>query len=213
MAETRRPAEESKILLIEAAVDIIHTEGYGALTARRLAERVGLKRQIVHYYFGTIEDLLLAVVRHYGDYGLERFSEAIKTKNPLQVIWEIEADASATSFAFMAMATHHPIIRAEMRKYLEKMRKLQVEALDRYFAERGLRPAMPSIASIMIIQYISQALAAESDLGTTLGHADAQAVVDKLLKSIQAGGQDFEAMLGGKGGAVRSKTKRSKRRA
>ena len=78
MAESRRPAEESRAMLIEAAVEIIRTEGYGALSARRLAEKVGLKRQIVHYYFRTIEELLLSVVRFYGDSGLARMREALR---------------------------------------------------------------------------------------------------------------------------------------
>src|ERR1700741_4149160 len=106
MAESRRSAELSKTMLIAAAVDIIKTEGYAALSARRLAEKVGLKRQIVHYYFRTMEDLLLAVIRHYGEQGLARFAEAFSSHAPLRVIWETRADASATTFAFMAMATH-----------------------------------------------------------------------------------------------------------
>src|SRR3569623_2813758 len=102
MADTRRPAEESKAMLIAAAAEIIRAEGYEELSASRLAEKVGLKRQIVHYYFRTIDDLLVGVIKFYGDIGLARMTEVIR-KDPLRAIWEVEPNSSATSFAFIAM--------------------------------------------------------------------------------------------------------------
>src|SRR5690349_5277453 len=104
MAETRRTADVSKAMLIAAAAQIINAEGYAALSARALAEKVGLKRQIVHYYFRTMEELLLAVVRHYGDESVDRLSDAMNSGDPLRAIWEEEPDASATTYAFLAMA-------------------------------------------------------------------------------------------------------------
>jgi AcrR family transcriptional regulator len=184
MSVTRRPAEVSRALLIEAAVDVIKTEGYAALTARRLAEKVGLKRQIVHYYFGTADDLLLAVVRYYGDSGLKRFAEAFKSQHPLRVLWSVEADASATTFAFMAMATHRPVIRTELRRYLDKFRRLQVEAISDYFDSHGLKPSVPPIAAAIIIQTVSQGLAAEAALGAVSGHTETRAFIEKALLSL-----------------------------
>jgi AcrR family transcriptional regulator len=185
---TRRPAEESKIRLIEAAVEIIRGEGYGALTARRLAEKVGLKRQIVHYHFGTIEDLLLAVVRHYGDSGLARLAEALETDDPLRAIWQTDPDASATTFAFMAMAAHNPVVRAELQRYLDANRDLQVAAISRRFAQMGLEAPVPPAAAAIIVQSISQALAAEAALGCGRGHAETRAVVEDLLRAWTEGG-------------------------
>lgn len=184
MAATRRTAEVSRALLIEAAVDIIKTEGYGTLSARRLAEKVGLKRQIVHYYFGTTDDLLLAVVRHYGDSGLTRLAEAFRSQDPLQVLWSIETDASATTFAFMAMASHHPIIRAELRHYLEAFRKLQVEAISKYLKSRGLKEVIPPVAAAIIAQTVSQGLAAEGALGVAWGHSETKAVIENMVLSL-----------------------------
>ena len=183
MADTRRPAEESRTMLIAAAVEIIRTEGYAALSARRLAEKVGLKRQIVHYYFRTIEELLLSVVRFYGDHGLARFADVVR-KDPLRAIWEVEPDASATGFAFMAMATHRPFIRAELRRYMDEFRKLEAEAISAYFKAKGIKPVIPPVAISFIVQSVSQALAAETSLGAHRGHAETRAVVEQVLQSL-----------------------------
>lgn len=180
----RRPADESKVALIEAAVAIIRNEGYGALSARRLAEQVGLKRQIVHYYFGTTEELLLAVVRHYGDSGLARLNAALESEDPLRAIWDTDPDTSATTFAFMAMATHNAVVRAELQRYLDANRDLQVEAISRCFARLGGPPPMPPIAAAIILQSIAQALAAEDALGSSRGHAETKAVVEDALRAI-----------------------------
>lgn len=183
MARTRRPGEESKALLIEAVAEIINSEGYAALSARRLAEKVGLKRQIVHYYFRTMDDLLIAVIRHYGELGLARFSQAFASQDPLRVIWETPADASATTFAFLAMATHSPVIRAELRRYLEAFRELQIEAVARYMDEIGIEDGPPPEAAVIILQGVAQAMAAETALGTELGHDTAKAAIEQWLLS------------------------------
>jgi AcrR family transcriptional regulator len=209
MAATRRPGDESKVLLIEAAVEIIRTEGYGALCARRLAERVGLKRQIVHYYFGTIDDLLLAVVRHYGDSSLARYSAAFESyDDPLRVVWETHGDESSTAFAFMAMASHHALVRAEIRRYLDKQRAVQVEALSRHFEQLGVKPRIPPVAMVLLLQSVSQTLSAERELGAARGHVETTELMQRLLQRLGDGG-DIESNAGAK--RPRTKSVRGKR--
>ena len=175
-------------MLIEAAVEVIRSEGYAALSARRLAEKVGLKRQIVHYYFHTIEELLLSVVRFYGDRGLERFAEVIR-HDPLRVIWELQADSSATTFAFMAMASHRPVVKAEMRRYMDEFRKLEAEAIAAYFESRGIKPSLPPATIAILIQSVSQTLAAESSMGASRGHAETRTAMEAMIRCLAANGR------------------------
>ena len=184
MAETRRAAAESRALLIQAAAEIINDEGYAALSARALAEKVGLKRQIVHYYFRTMEDLLLAVVRHYGDESLDRLSNAMKSGDPLRVIWQEEPDASATTYAFLAMAKHIPSIRAETERYFERFRDLKVAAVTNYLVDAGLISDLSPAALVTIIQSIAQGLKAEEALGSKSGHAETLAIIDGWLRDV-----------------------------
>ena len=182
MAKTRRPGDESRVLLIEAAARIIREEGYAALSARTLAERVGLKRQIVHYYFGTIEDLLLAVVRHYGELGLKELCGAIAEGDPIRVMLNLEADASATTFDFMAMAQHRPIIRAELRRYHAAFREVQVQAIERYAAANNLALPVSAATLSVIIQGVAFGLSGETMLGLGEGHLDKRASIEKFLR-------------------------------
>lgn len=184
MAETRRAAEVSKALLIEAAAQIINEDGYAALSARTLAEKVGLKRQIVHYYFRTMEELLLAVVRHYGDESVDRLTDAMKSGDPLRAIWEEEPDTSATTYAFLAMAKHIPSVRAEVETYFAKLRQIKIEAVTRFLADAGLGSDLSAAAVVTIIQSIAQGLKAEQALGANLGHAQTRLIVEGWLRDI-----------------------------
>ena len=66
MASDRRigaPEAKNRGVLLDAAEQLMLEEGYAAVTSRRLAEKAGLKPQLVHYYFRTMEDLFLAMFR------------------------------------------------------------------------------------------------------------------------------------------------------
>lgn len=175
-------------MLIEAAAEVIRTEGYAALTARHLAEKVGLKRQIVHYYFRTTEELLVNVVRHFGDFGLAHWKQGLG-QDPLRAIWEMQADSSATTFAFMAMASHLPLVRAEMKHYMGEFRKLQTEAIAAYLKSRGIQSAIPPAAIAIIIQSVSQALGAESAIGASQGHEETRSVMEAMIQSLATKGR------------------------
>ncbi len=53
---------EATDALLDAAEHLLVEVGYAAITTRRLAERAGVNHGLVHYYFGSMEDLLLRVV-------------------------------------------------------------------------------------------------------------------------------------------------------
>ena len=66
MTSSRRAAVDvsgNRKALLDAAQALMVEEGYGAVTTRRVAAKAGLKPQLVHYYFESMDDLLLYVVR------------------------------------------------------------------------------------------------------------------------------------------------------
>lgn len=46
---------ETRTALLEAAERLMGEEGYAAVTSRRLGAYAGVRPQLVHYYFRTIE--------------------------------------------------------------------------------------------------------------------------------------------------------------
>src|SRR5580692_260373 len=102
---------ETRAQLIRLAARLIRDEGCAAVTARRLAEDLGLKRQIVHYYFGTIEDLFIAVIRRSVGKVHERVRQQLDCDQPLHVIYKLGDMATSALFEFTAMAMRSKAIR------------------------------------------------------------------------------------------------------
>lgn len=85
MASPRRigsPDAKNRAILLDAAEQLMLEEGYAAVTSRRVASKAGLKPQLVHYYFRTMDDLFLDVFRRRGEEGLQRQAEALASAQP-----------------------------------------------------------------------------------------------------------------------------------
>ncbi len=69
--QERRSVEERREQLIDAAINVLASEGIGAATTRRITDEAGLALGAFHYAFTSKDDLLHAVI--------ERFSSGIET--------------------------------------------------------------------------------------------------------------------------------------
>ena len=191
MTRTRKgaPDSEVKALLVKTAHQMIREESCSDLTARKLAERVGLKRQIVHYYFGTLDDLFVAVLDMMADESRARFHEALKADTPLRVTWQQTADASATLFEFIAMALHRDPIKQALGSYMDEFRLLQVNALEQYLDKNGIRLNSAAVVNTLVIASVSQTLAFERAMGVTMGHEQTQQMIESWLDAIESEAQ------------------------
>ena len=79
---------ERKQQILQAAINIIVQEGYGALTMRALARADGIKLGALQYHFKTKDDLLRALVGYISDVYRQAF-EDLKDNNALSGIDEI----------------------------------------------------------------------------------------------------------------------------
>ena len=67
--EDRGPDAKNRGVLLDAAEQLMLEDGYAAVTSRRVAERAGLKPQLVHYYFRTMDELFIEVFRRRAEAG------------------------------------------------------------------------------------------------------------------------------------------------
>ena len=181
---TRRIGAESsatRTALLDAAQHVILEEGYAAATSRRVAARAGLKPQLVHYYFRTMDDLFLALVRRGAEQNLERQAEALASTHPLRALWELSNDPTGTAMTieFAALANHRKAIRAELAAYGAQFRRLQTEALTQILERYGVdTTAFPPQTLVVAMTSLSQVMGMEDLLGMTEGHAEMKELVD-----------------------------------
>src|ERR1700716_2716345 len=58
------PAAEQRIRhIIDAATTVMSRQGYASTSMKDIAREAGVAQGLIHYYFGSKEDLVLAVLR------------------------------------------------------------------------------------------------------------------------------------------------------
>jgi AcrR family transcriptional regulator len=195
MASNRRIGAESsktRAALLDAAEQLMLEEGYAAVSSRRIAQKAGLKPQLVYYYFRTMDDLFLAAFRRRAEKGLERQAEAVASNKPLQALLAFSDDPTGTALTmeFAALANHRKSVRAEISRYGETFRNRQTEVLAMVMEEHGVDTKLyPPIAVMLLITGVSQILVMEEALGMSAGHAETRELVARLLQQFEGRSQ------------------------
>lgn len=177
-------SSETRALIVTATADVIRDEGYAAASTRRVALRAGLKPSLVHYYFPTTDDLLLAVFESGAAQSDAMIEQALASADPVRALWRFFTDSSRTALSveYLALAIRRPAVREKIAAHSEAMRARQVEAIGRAFGQRPAgTDAPPPAALSLILAGIGRALFTESALGVSAGHAEARVWVEQWL--------------------------------
>ncbi|AKN16170.1 hypothetical protein MHAE_05547 [Mycobacterium haemophilum DSM 44634] len=191
MTSARRigaPDAKNRGLLLDAAEQLMLEEGYAAVTSRRLANRAGLKPQLVHYYFRTMEELFLEVFRRRAEEGLQVQAKALQSPQPLWALWRFGTDPAFTrvSMEFMALANHRKEMRAEIAYYAERFRDEQCRAVTTALQRYGVdNRDMPPVVWTVLISSLSRLLVLEQAVGMSAGHAETFALVENYLRGLE----------------------------
>jgi AcrR family transcriptional regulator len=187
MSTLRRIGLEDSVTrerLLEAATDLMRTEGYSAVSVRRIAEHAGLKRQLVHYYFRSMEDLFVAVFRRSSERYIAAQEKALDGPDPVRSIWRLVSNPAGIRLEveLMSLANHFASVRTLMAAEMARSREMQVKAVERAW---GGGPAKPSFSSpeavVVMLRAMARAMVMEANVGMTAGHAPALCEIERIL--------------------------------
>ncbi|MFN8025791.1 MAG: TetR family transcriptional regulator [Acidimicrobiia bacterium] len=189
MTEVRVPraataAKRQKLL--DAAEQVMVKEGYAAVTSRRVEAEAGLK---VHYHFGTLDDLLVAVVRRRGEEATVELTRALTTDEPLRSWWQVASDRRGNTLLveLTAAANHRPAVQAELAAFARTTRRMQIEALGSILDEYGIdREVFPPALVAATLQGLAFAMAHDQVAGFDTAQDEATAAVEQLLDRLEA---------------------------
>lgn len=173
--------------LIEAAAELLAEEGYQAISARRVAAHAGLKPQLVHYYFRSMEELIVTVYERDTITYDRLHDEALASPNPLRALWKLNSNLpqARLMFEFVALSKQHEGLRERMRETGEDFRAKQVEAIQRIFERRGAPdPGITPEALAMLMSAIARSMVIENRVGVETGHTEMALLVEYVLDRI-----------------------------
>jgi AcrR family transcriptional regulator len=176
---------------LDAAERLLVEVGYAGITARKLADEAGANLGLVHYYFGSMEELFLQVLERFTDklmvrqramYAtpapyIEKWREAMRyldEDRPYQKIW----------FELQAMAWTRPEFRARVARvheaWRDAMRAAVAEALARYQLADG---ELSTEAWVTLIVAVNEGIILERLSGIDRGHDELLNGIDRWLAS------------------------------
>lgn len=172
---------------MDATAEIMLKDGYAAATSRRVAAEAGVQRALVYYYFPTMDDLYLAVLRRGTDAAIEAQKQALRSDKPFRALWDMTVDQRGTQLAmeFMALGNHRKEIRAELAEGAVRFRDAQIAALTYMLRDRQMdgEATSPDVVSILIAS-IGRLIVIERGLGIDVGHPAVLAMVDRFLDDL-----------------------------
>ena len=174
-------------LMLDGAEAILREEGHAALTSRRIAERVGVKQRLVYYYFSTMDDLIVALFRRSSERDLQHLQNVSASGRPLRQLWEISFhshDARLIS-EYMALANQLDELRAEVIKFIEQSRAIQVRAITEALERQPGKSRLSAAAIAIMATSIGLSLNREEQLGVRSGHAETFAVLSAFLEELE----------------------------
>lgn len=187
----RRLGKESaknRLALIEAAECLLRREGYTAITARKVADEARLKMPLVYYYFETLDDLILEVVRKSSAKRIQSFVQAMASKDPLKALWELHRDHTdgISSTELIALANRREAIRDEAVAAARHFRTLEIAAVDQLLKSRGIDTInYPAAGIVTLVTAFTRAKAQDEALGIDDGYREALQIIEAAIARLR----------------------------
>jgi AcrR family transcriptional regulator len=184
-AQVTRAQEEA---LLDAAERLLLELGYAKVTTRRVAAQAGLNHGLVHYYFGSVENLLVRA--------LERFTERLTARQramysdpdlPFLEKWRramhylVGEDLAYEKIwlELQALSWNHPELSDRVARVNEEWRVVLTEAFEEPREHYGID--MPLDALVSLVMTFNEGIILERAQGITAGHRELLAWIDGWL--------------------------------
>ncbi|HEX3277041.1 MAG TPA: helix-turn-helix domain-containing protein [Thermoleophilaceae bacterium] len=175
--------------LLDAAERLLIETGYAQLTTRKVAAEAGVNHGLVHYYFGSMEELLLQVLERFTGRLIDRQTAMYEADAPFLEKWrtamrwldeDVKSGYPKVWWELQAMAWNHP----EMHERLVQVDGVWRQLLRTYFAsaleEYGID--FPLEATVALVMTFNKGMQIEQLSGITAGHRDLLDWIDGWLE-------------------------------
>jgi TetR/AcrR family transcriptional regulator len=181
---------------LDAAERLLVQIGHAAISTRRLAAEAGANQGLVHYYFGSMDELFVQVLERFTDRLVARQREMYAAEMPFIEKWraawgfqqdDIEAGYSKIWMELQALSWSRPELRPRIAHVNSEWRGVLREAFTDAAREYGLdEDEFPVEALVAMTMTFGQGYAIERLEGIEEGHAELLAWVEQWLEGLEA---------------------------
>jgi AcrR family transcriptional regulator len=179
---------DARTALLDAAERVMLSEGYAAVTSRRVAAEAGVNAGLVYYYFGPMDNLFVEVFRRSAARMLGRQAEVLASEQPLWALWDLIRDQTnaALNLEFLALGNHRKAVMDEMKDFSVRFRRLQFDGLSKVLVKYKINTDLwPPEAVMLFMDGVARFMLEESTYDLNLGHDQAVSVIERLIGEVE----------------------------
>jgi TetR/AcrR family transcriptional regulator len=182
--EARATAEEA---LLDAAERLLVEVGHAGVTTRRLAEEAGVNHGLVHYYFGSIENLLVRTLERFTERLIARQRELYASDVPFIEKWRTamrylmseDVTYEKVWLELQALAWNHPELRESVARVNGEWRAVLTEAFAEPRERYGIE--MPLEALVSLVMTFNEGIILERLLDVETGQRELLDWIERWL--------------------------------
>ena len=191
MSISKVQREDSEERFLDAAERLLVEVGHAGITTRRLAKEAEANHGLVHYYFGSMENLLARVLERFTERLIERQRRLYASDAPFLEKWRtamryLEADEHYQRiwYELQALAWSRPELRERVALVNAEWRAVLRDALSEPLERYGL--PIPLEALVSLVVSFNEGLIWERLSGIDAGHAELLDWIDSWLEEQEA---------------------------
>jgi AcrR family transcriptional regulator len=175
--------------LLDAAERLLVEVGHAAITTRKLADEAGVNHGLVHYYFGSNENLLIRALERFTDRLITRQRELYAADIPFAEKWRtamrflVEEDITYEKvwLELQALGWNDPVLRERLISVNNEWRSVLAEAFDEPRRELGID--LPLDALVALVMTFNTGMIVERLGGIETGHHALLEWIDRWISS------------------------------
>jgi AcrR family transcriptional regulator len=175
--------DATRLALLDAAEDLLITKGVAGITTRKVAEKAGVNQALVHYHFGTIEELLVAALERVSVQVKARSQEIYRPDRSFIDGWFEEMEAMITTdfkrgwgkvwLENLTLAANRPKIAKQYVRASTMTRKLHEQSVNDMLEQLGIdRDEFPAQAIVTMLDAVTSKLILDRLVGIKAGHQE-----------------------------------------
>jgi AcrR family transcriptional regulator len=190
LAKATRGDTEDRFL--DAAERLLVETGHAGITTRRVAQEAGANHGLVHYYFGSIENLFVRVLERFTDRLIDRQRRMYASDVPFIEKWrtamrylDADRDYQRIWYELQALAWSRPELSDRVAEVNAEWRGVLCEAFAEPVERYGL--PIPLDALVALVITFNEGVILERLSGIESGHAELLEWIDSWLVEKEAG--------------------------
>ncbi len=189
LAQKTSARSAAEAALLDAAERLLVDVGHAGITTRRLAEEAGVNHGLVHYYFGSNENLLVRTLERFTERLIDRQRALYAADAPFVEKWRaamhylLSEDVAYEKvwLELQALAWNDADLQVRLARVNAEWRAVLTEAFEEPHRELGIE--LPLDALVSLVMTFNTGIIVERLGGIETGHRELLDWIDGWLSS------------------------------